>query len=123
MIEATVQLGTMSYIQSELEATLKSLRANLAQKRAARKSQTQAELQAFDAVSKQLHTESENPLLEQSFRAYAVLERLQALELERQHSLFGVSQLSSEESLFCDSDSNTNADADELLAFQQALKA
>ena len=72
--------------QLELEKTLKTLRQNLAKKRAARKAQTNSDLRAFELVSEEVAAQSENPLLEQNFRADSVLAHLDALRLER-HAL------------------------------------
>ena len=99
----------------ELEASLRTLRKVLAQKRAARKAQTDGDLRAFDSVSDSIFSQSENPLLEQSFRAHSVLARLHELEAERQHSIFHSSELGRQESLF------DSPDAHEVAAFQRAL--
>ena len=101
----------------DLDKTLGILRATLAQKRAARKTQTNSDLRVFERISEEVATQSENPLLEQSFRVHAVLEHLNALNLERQHSLFGNSQLSKQESRF------DGPSEQELLDFQKALSA
>ena len=99
----------------ELEESLRTLRRTLAHKRAARKAQTDGDLRAFDSVSDSIFSQSENPLLEQSFRAHSVLTRLHELEIERQYSLFNSSELSPQESQF------DHPDAHELAAFQRAL--
>jgi hypothetical protein len=100
---------------AEIEKTLTALRLTLAQRRASRKEQTDAELRAFDAVSSEITSQTDNPLLEQSFRAYAVLERLQALELERQTSAFSDSAMAEQASHF------DIPDTHELQTFQHAL--
>lgn len=99
----------------ELAQTLNALRRTLAEKRSARKAQTDGDLRAFDSVSDSIFSQSENPLLEQSFRANSVLARLHELELERQNSLFHNSALDKQESRF------DSADAEEIAAFQRAL--
>jgi len=102
----------------ELSLTLATLRATLAEKRAARKAQTNSDLRAFEIVSEEVAAQSDNPLLEQSFRVHGVLERLNALNLERQHSLFGNSELGKQASQF-----DAEPSEAEWLAFQQALSA
>jgi hypothetical protein len=84
----------------ELQQTLHSLRNTLAKKRAARKTQTNTDICAFESVSQHLASQSENLLLEQSFRAYSVLNRLHELNIERQQSLFANSVLDKQTSLF-----------------------
>ncbi len=103
--------------QLELEKTLKTLRQNLAKKRAARKAQTNSDLRAFELVSEEVAAQSENPLLEQNFRAHSVLAHLDALRLERQSSLFASSQLPKQASQF------DNPSEEEWAAFQRAVSA
>ncbi len=105
----------------ELHHSLHTLRTTLAKKRAERKNATNSQLRALEVVSHSLAAES-NPLLDQSFRAYSVLERLNALDAERDASAFGAS-------LFVEaSPSEWNEElnpelAAELAAFQIALRS
>jgi len=101
--------------QSEqLNKSVSAMRRALAHKRAARKIQTNTQLVAHEVVSNALAA-SENPLLEQSFRAYAVLERLDALEGQAQSSAFAHSVL--------DIDLTLAPESEELAAFGQALQS
>jgi hypothetical protein len=100
----------------ELTQTLSVLRRTLAKRRAARKTETDTHLHAFDAVSQHITAQSDNPLLEQSFRAYAVLERLRELETQGQHSTFECSEVPSQDSLL------DLPNAQELQDFQRALQ-
>ena len=100
----------------ELTQTLSVLRHTLAQKRAARKTETDTHLHAFDAVSQHITVQLDNPLLEQSFRAYAVLERLRELETQGQHSAFEYSEILPQDKLL------DLPDSQELQDFQRALQ-
>ena len=101
----------------ELGKTLETLRATLAQKRAARKAETNSHLRAFEWMSEEVAAESENPLLEQSFHPTSTLAQPHAAGVEHQHSLFGSSQLPKQDSQF------TRPDAEESKTIAKMLSA